>query len=205
MAADQSADAGGGSKAPSGGGGKLVLIITILNLVLTLGIGGVVFISFNKEKKATSVEDIAQNEEGHGANKAEEGGGGHGEAKSESEGGDGHGETAKGEHKEDNFGKMLTLKRFTVNLSTIGSVNPKFARVDISLEVPTEDTESEVNRKMPQVRNTIIDLFNSKRPSDLSTPEGRTYLKDEIRKALNSFLLTGKVKGVFFTNFALSS
>ena len=58
---------------------------------------------------------------------------------------------------------------------------------------------------MPQVRNTIIDLFNSKRPGDLIQSEGRDYLKEEIRSALNGFMTTGKVKGVFFTNFALSS
>ncbi len=58
---------------------------------------------------------------------------------------------------------------------------------------------------MAQVRNTIIDLINSKKPSDLDTPEGREYLKDEIKNALNGFLNTGKVRGVFFTNFAVSS
>jgi flagellar FliL protein len=58
---------------------------------------------------------------------------------------------------------------------------------------------------MPQVRNAIIDLFNSKSPTDLANAEGRDYLKEEIRNALNGFMVTGKVKGVFFTNFALSS
>ena len=77
--------------------------------------------------------------------------------------------------------------------------------MNISLEVPNEDAEGEVTSKMPQLRNAIIDLFNSKRPGDLATSDGRDYLKEEIRNALNSFLVTGKVKGVFFTNFALSS
>jgi flagellar protein FliL len=100
---------------------------------------------------------------------------------------------------------MVTLEQFTVNLSTPGSVNPKFVRVNISLEVPTEDAEAEVTTKLPQVRNAIIDLFNSKRPADLATAEGRDYLKEEIRNALNGFLVNGKVRGVYFTNFALSS
>ena len=51
----------------------------------------------------------------------------------------------------------------------------------------------------------IIDLFNSKRPADLATAEGRDYLKDEIRNAINTFMVSGKVKGVFFTNFAMST
>jgi flagellar basal body-associated protein FliL len=51
----------------------------------------------------------------------------------------------------------------------------------------------------------VIDLFNSKRPSDLATGEGRDYLKEEIKNAINGFMVSGKVKGVFFTNFALTT
>jgi flagellar FliL protein len=77
-------------------------------------------------------------------------------------------------------------------------------RASISLEVPNEDTENELTTKAPQVRNVIIDLFNSKKATDLSTVEGREYLKEEIKSSLNGFLLSGKIKGVFFTSFSLS-
>jgi flagellar FliL protein len=165
-----------------------------------------VFLSFYKESHHPSIEDIAS-QSGHAAAEGE-----HGKAKAEGHGG-GHG---GGEHKEGGdhkdgskkksleYGKMINLEQFTVNLSTPGSGNPKFVRVNISLEVQTEDAENEVNSKMPQVRNTIIDLFNSKRPSDLGTVDGREYLKDEIKNALNSFMVNGKVKGVYFTSFALA-
>jgi len=193
----------------SGGGNKLVLILTGVNLLVTLAVIGVLFMAHKKEQATSSVGDIAVEEGGgHGEEKAEGGhgeegghggGGGHGEA-------GGHGEKAEaGKPHGPDGGKMLPLEQFTVNLATVGSASARFARVDISVEVPTDDTEAELARKMPQVRNTIIDLFNSKRPSDLSTPEGRNYLKDEIKNALNSFLITGKIKGVFFTGFALSS
>ncbi len=200
---EASAEAPSGGAAPAAGGGKLVLILTAVNVLATLGMIGILFISFQKDKKQPQVEDIAvQGEaaEGHG------GGGEHGAPAGE------HG-AAGGEHgggggllrkKTADFGKMVTLEQFTVNLSTPGSVNPKFVRVNISLEVPTDDAETEVNSKMPQVRNAIIDLFNSKRPADLATAEGRDYLKEEIKNALNGFMITGKVRGVFFTNFALT-
>lgn len=195
------AASGSGSKG-SGSGGGFVLILSIVNLVATVGILAMLFISFQRDKVKPSVEDIstrpAHEPEGEkpGA-KEEEGkhgehGGGHGE----------HGEGAK--KKVGNYGRMITLDQFTVNLSTPGSVSAKFVRVNISLEVATEDAETELNLKIPQVRNTIIDLFNSKRPADLATADGRDYLKEEIRNALNSFMISGKVKGVYFTSFALS-
>lgn len=187
--------------ASPGGNSKLQLILIATNVVATLAMGAALFISFQREKHEPSVNDIVAQGDGHakeGEKPAEQGGGeGHGGAPNENK------ESA--DHNGSDFGKMITLDQFTVNLSTPGSVNPKFVRVNIAVEVPSDDTENELNQKMPQVRNTVIDLFNSKRPADLATPEGRDFLKDEIKKALNDFLVTGKVKGVFFTNFALSS
>lgn len=202
MSAEEKADAGGSKSDSGSGGGKLVMILTIVNLLATLGMVAVLFISFQKDKTKPSVEDIAAHspEEGHGeGGEKKEGGDGHGGGH-----GDGHGGGKEPAKKSVEFGKMVTLDQFTVNLSTPGSVAPKFARVNISLEVPTADAETEVTFKMPQIRNAIIDLFNSKRASDLATSEGRDYLKEEIKNALNSFMITGKVKGVYFTNIAVS-
>lgn len=197
-AAEEKAEHPSSLAAGSGGGGsKLVLILTGVNILATLGMVAILFISFQRERRTPAVEDIAAHASSE-ENKGEEAKGG----------GEGHGgkEGAKeGGKKASNFGKMVTLELFTVNLATPGSSSPKFVRVNISLEVPTEDIEGEVNSKMPQVRNAIIDLFNSKRPADLATADGRDYLKEEIKNALNGFLVSGKIKGVFFTNFALSS
>lgn len=197
----ESSPASAPAAASSGGGGgnKLVLILTAFNLVVTIGMVAVLFISFQKDKKQPSVTDIDPNAESAHAEGAKEGeghGGGHGEAK------EGKGHDAR---KNADFGKMVTLDQFTVNLSTPGAANPKFVRVNVSLEVPNEDSEAEVNAKIPQIRNVIIDLFNSKRPGDLANADGRDFLKEEIKNALNGFLVHGKIRGVFFTNFALSS
>jgi flagellar FliL protein len=182
------------------GGGKLVLILTGVNLLVTVGVIAILILSFQRDKKKPAVEDISA----HGEHAAASGGGGGGH-------GGGHGESKEGEGKSSSrkrngdAGKMVTLDQFTINLATPGSVTPKFVRVNISLEVMNEDAEAEVTSKMPQIRNAIIDLFNSKKPADLATVDGRDYLKEEIKNTLNSFLVMGKVKGIFFTNFALSS
>jgi flagellar FliL protein len=186
--------------------GKLVLILAAVNLVLVIGIGAVVFLQFQKEKHRESHSDI----DTHAESAA---GGGHGEEKS------GHGEAAKAEgghggggHDGGGHGaaakkgdQLVTLEQFTVNLATSPGTPPRFARVIIALEVPSADTAQEITQKLAPVRNAIIDLFNSKRPADLQGGEGRNFLKEEIRNALNSFLITGKVKSVFFSNFAVSS
>ena len=194
MAAEEAAESApqtSQAKAPGSGPGVLVLIMTAVNLIVTIGIIGLLAVNFLREKSRPGPQDIVMHDEG-----VEETGGKHGE-----------GDFAKAarKRKDLDLGRMVTLDKFTVNLSTVGSVAPKYVIVDVSIEVATEDTETEVLQKMPQVRNTIIDLFNSKRSADMATVEGRNYLKDEIKNALNSFLVTGKVDGVFFTNFAVSS
>lgn len=192
---DVSAAEGAGS--PGGLGNKITLALTAVNLLATIGMVAILFISFEKEKNAASVADIAPDAPAA-----------HGGAGREGEHAGGGGAASAGEYgasKPSSFGKMVTLEQFTVNLSTPGSVSPKFVRVNISLELPNEDAEAEVTSKMPQVRNVVIDLFNSKRPADLATAEGRDSLKEEIRNAISAFLVTGKVKGVFFTSFAMTS
>lgn len=195
MAAEEKTQSTTSDASPSSGGNKLVFILTLVNVIATLGMIAVLVISFQKDKVVPSVDDISVEEEQASADGKDKSGApsAHGAA------------NGKEEKKGTDFGKMVTLEQFTVNLSTPGSANPKFVRVNISLEVPNSDSESEVGQKMPRVRNAIIDLFNSKRPADLATTDGREYLKEEIRNALNSFMVTGKVKGVFFTNFAVSS
>jgi flagellar FliL protein len=191
---EKSSDTAEASTPSSGGGSKLGTLLSILNLFLTLGIGAVVFLQFQKDKHHEAVSDIAPEASSekpaeHGAEKKEEGHGEHG------------GEASKSAASE----KLITLEQFTVNLSTSPGTPSRFARVVVAVEVSSSEAAAEMNTKMAPVRNAIIDLFNSKRPADLQTGEGRNFLKEEIRNALNSFLVTGKVKGVFFSNFAVSS
>jgi flagellar basal body-associated protein FliL len=186
-----------GSGGSAGGGSKLTLILTGVNLLATLAMVAILFISFQKDRKKPSIDDISAKD----APEAKDAKGKEGEGKEGKEGKGKEGDKKKNA----DYGKMVTLDQFTVNLSTPGSVNPKFVRVNISLEVPTDDTEGEVTSKMPEVRNVIIDLFNSKRPQDLANAEGREYLKEEIKNAINGFMVSGKIRGVYFTNFALSS
>jgi len=194
MSAEAKAESSAPASSPNGGGGnKLVTILTIVNLLVCVGMGALLFISFNKEKSRSTVTDIDVESEAQAPVVEEHGSGGHGDA------------SAHGEKKAAGFGTMLQLEQFTVNLSSPGASTQKYVRVNISIEVANEEVSAEVNSKMPQVRNAIIDLFNSKRSSDLATAEGREFLKEEIRSALNSFMSSGKVKGVYFTNFAVTS
>src|SRR5437868_1345898 len=130
-AAEERSDSGSnGSGAPAGGGGKLTLLLSAVNLIVTVGMVAILFVSFQRDRKRPSIDDLAA-------------GSGRGAADGAAKAGDraaAEGKTADGKPrpKGGDFGKMVTLEQFTVNLSTPGSISPKFVRVNISLEVPTE-------------------------------------------------------------------
>jgi len=188
---------------------KWVLTISLFNLLVTCILSGVVLSSFLKDKNRTSIEDLVAHLENPQSPAVRVDGVSRESAidssTSESKTMNATESAQKSHSDKPRFGKMISLDQFTINLATVGGVNPKFVRVDVSLEVPSEDAESEVNAKIPQVRNVIIDLFNGKRSNDLSTVEGREVLKEDIKNALNNFMMNGKITGVFFTSFAISS
>jgi flagellar FliL protein len=175
-------------------GGKLLVILSFLNSLITIGIFCLLYFSFQKDKKNKTVSDINLKDMEVKASEDKE----HEEQSSDKD-------DESDESEDDDFGKMINLEQFTVNLMTSVAGIYKFVRVNVSLEVPNNDVENEVNAKIPQIRNVIIDLINSKKPSDVSSTEGREYLKEDIKNTVNSFLMSGKIKGVFFTSFALAS
>lgn len=179
------------SVSASGGTSKVVLILTAVNTVAMIAVVAITLMNFKKQKGAELVTDINPDAPLEAVDPKN-----HDEAKKVQAQSS---KTVAGE-----LGKMISMDQFTINLSTPGSTTPKYVRVNIAVEVSNEEAEAEFNRRLPQVRNSIIDLFNSKRPSDLISPEGREALKSEIQNALNGFMVSGKIKGVFFTNFALS-
>ena len=206
--AEENTEAAAASAAPMaspGGTSKLVMIASLVNMVATIGIVVVLVLAYQKEKAKPTVDDIVsgQAKGGHGA-KAE---GGHGDAKGEHGGGHGggHGEGAAEENAVGDSGKIIPLEPFTVNLSTGLGTNPRYVRMNVSVELEQGVPDKEFEIKLPRVRDTIINLLNSKKANEVNAVEGREQLKDEIKRSINGFLLQSKVKGVYFTNFAISN
>lgn len=194
MAEQAQADAAPAAAAPSSGGSKLVMIVSLVNLVATLGIIGVLFLSFQKEKSKPTVEDMvvadgAKQSTAAGADTKKEGG---------------HAAPASADAVTD-AGKIVQLEPFTVNLSSGIGTSPRYVRMNVSVELEQGASDAEFNIKLPRVRDTVINLLNSKKATELNAPDGREQLKAEIKRSVNGFMLQSKIKGVYFTNFAISN
>lgn len=200
MAEEEQGTAAGKSESGGRGTSKIVLIASFVNLAATIAIVAVLVIWFQRERARPSVEDIVsgQVKKSHGDAKAS---GGRGEAKS----GHGEGASAEGESTVTDSGKIIPLEPFTVNLASGIATFPRYVRINVSIELEPGVPDKEFEIKLPRVRDTIINLLNSKKASDINTVEGRERLKEEIKKSINGFMLQSKVKGVYFTNFAISN
>lgn len=94
-------------------------------------------------------------------------------------------------------GKVIPLETFIVNLA--GSKGRKVLKVNMELEVKGIDVIQEIDNRKAQIRDFIIIILSSKTYDEVSTKEGKDFLRNEIKDQVNSFLSKGKIMNVYFT------
>ena len=169
----------------SGGksGGQKNPLLTALVLINTLMIGAVGFFQYRAHQERASeptVSDVVKAE----MKKAETQPEGTGEAVEKD-------------------GILFPLDTFTANLAQ-GDGPRRFVRMKAVLKFSKKSSEEEFKARKPQIRDTIISTLNSKRPKDLLKAEGKEYLKEEIKSAINAFLVDGEVIDVFYVGFQIN-
>jgi flagellar FliL protein len=188
-AAKDSKDEGGGQPAqqsapkPAAGGGDqqkplLLVIVVVLNMLVMASVLGIVYTSYKAEKAKPKLQDVIQGEK------------------------DDQGKTIVKENEEDIVGKLVPMETFLVNLA--GTRGNKLVKINMELEVEGPKVEDEIDRRKPQIRDIIIILLSSKTYDQMTTRQGKEALRDEVKDTVNSFLVKGKIKKVYFTDFIVN-
>ncbi len=168
-------------KPDSGAAGKnqkFIMIVLILNSVVLVVVAILAVISIKKQSQEVSLADVAAVEKVEGEHAAE------------------------GEHGEKKDGEVPTnfiKEAFTVNLAD--SKGAHFAQVTIEIEVPDDSVKKAVEAQRPKIRDFIVVVLSSKTYEQVSTVDGREFLREEIRNKINGTLPRGQVKEVHFTQF----
>ncbi len=112
-------------------------------------------------------------------------------------GGDAHHE----EEVEEEESSILSLSPFILNLTDQG----RYLKVTIEFEISGESTKEKVEKKTPQLRDTIITLVSSKSIKSISSPEGKFQLKDELLFRANQIMGMEQdiFKNLYFTEFVM--
>jgi flagellar FliL protein len=99
------------------------------------------------------------------------------------------------------LGPIHSLETFIVNLADKGG--KRYLRVTMDLELGNIELEDEIVKRMPQVRDSILMILPSKQFSDISSIEGKIALRDEIMGSINDFLTQGKITNIYFKEFVV--
>lgn len=99
------------------------------------------------------------------------------------------------------IGPMVNIEEFIVNI--ISGDAAHYVKASITVELTNEDVQSEVEQRMPQMRDAILLLISNKTYEELQDLQGKKQLKAELTSKLNSFLQSGKVVSIYFTNFVV--
>ena len=105
----------------------------------------------------------------------------------------------KTDNKNSFFSQNIPLDSFVVNLAD--SKGRKLAKLTLEIEVNKENVYSEVEAKKPQIRDIVIHILSSKTFNQMSDTQGKDIFKKEIINAINSFLTSGEIKNIWFTDF----
>jgi len=77
---------------------------------------------------------------------------------------------------------FLNLEPFTVNLLEEGGEH--YLQTSLVFQVADDKVVETMKAYLPVIRNRVLLLLSSKKPSDIATPEGKAKLVDEVTAAV---------------------
>ncbi len=153
----------------------VLIALVVINMLVVLGVGFMIYKGKKKEEAHPTIDHVIQ-----------------GEVKTQ--------EVEKNIQEE--IGKVIPLETFIVNLA--GSKGRKVLKVNMELEVKGNkegdgNISGEIDTRKAQIRDFIIIILSSKSYEEISTKEGKDFLRNEIKDNINTFLSKGKITNVYFT------
>ncbi len=98
-------------------------------------------------------------------------------------------------------GPMVSIDSFIGNI--LDDQESRYLKAAITLEVDGEEASMELGQRMPQIKDAILLLVGSKTFAELGDLQGKIQLRAELINKINSILLKGKVKRIYFTDFVV--
>lgn len=97
------------------------------------------------------------------------------------------------------LGVLYGLEAFLVNIPA--DQGTKFLQLQMELELSDPALEDEINRKKAALRDAVIVSLSSKTFAQLRGAKAMKELQQDLLKAMNQLLSSGKIKEVYFTQF----
>ena len=111
------------------------------------------------------------------------------------------GARGNGQQAQQILGTLFPLDTFIVNLADEGG--KRYLRVTMDLELSAGISENEVQKRLPQVRDSILMVLPSKTFAEVRTMEGKIGLRNEILANLNGIFGKESITNLYFTEFVI--
>jgi flagellar protein FliL len=96
------------------------------------------------------------------------------------------------------MGALLPIESVIVNVAD--TQGRRFLKASLTLEMETGEV-ADVQARLPVLRGAVIDVLASRNLDDLTSPDARSVIREEILETLNSKDEDLKFKDLFFTEF----
>ncbi|MFZ1081862.1 MAG: flagellar basal body-associated FliL family protein [Candidatus Kryptoniota bacterium] len=100
-----------------------------------------------------------------------------------------------------NFDHVYVVKDLVVNPA--GTNGLRFLLATIGLEVTSEETVKELEKRDVQIHDSIIEILTSRTLPELDDTGLRDSLKTQIKSEINRDLTSGRVLNVYFSKFII--
>jgi flagellar FliL protein len=213
-----------GEAKPKGPLVKIIIMVVAVIVLIAISIGATLFATgffSQKDKAEAAVEDTLEKLDGaakgeHGEAKKEEGhGGGHDEKKADAHGGGGHGDAkAEAPAKElvtpDADSQRWKFNYYAMEKPLLSNIAGSRKVMQVQLTVMTHYDDRVIkNMKTHELalRAGILDVMRQSTESDISQPDFRKALAENVRLTINSLLEKyegfGGIEEVLFTEFVV--
>ncbi|SFQ10493.1 flagellar FliL protein [Nitrosomonas cryotolerans] len=101
--------------------------------------------------------------------------------------------------------KFIDIETFTVNLQP--EEDSQYLQVGLTVKTQETDVVNVIKKQMPEIRNRILLLLSSKKPTEILSIAGKQQLSaeitDEIRQTIDSEIMQEEILDVLFTSFVI--
>jgi len=79
----------------------------------------------------------------------------------------------------------------------------RYLKLKVEVESAESSSNEEYEKRLPQLRDTVLAVLTSKTSKEIMDSEGKTKLRNEIAARLNQLLTTFQIKTVYFAEFVI--
>jgi flagellar FliL protein len=97
--------------------------------------------------------------------------------------------------------QVVVVKDVIVNPA--GTNGTRFLVTTIGLEVPTTEAKTELEQKEVQTRDILTTILAGKRLEELTSPQQKEELREEIHQRVDKILKSAKLKNVYISKFII--